>query len=656
MPTLPAQPFYQDGDYTTPVLVWTSPKRYPLAAEGDVTTYEYTRRYLVAWAAYVPTQPGTVDPLDSTAFLVEETPPQGSRTPLAEIERIYCRVPAQLITASSQFLTPPAPPVSSSAAYRSLYFLITNGNTEVYYMSACTDAGLGAAPTGGTFTLTLNGQTTSALAYNATTSTIQTALRALSSATNWGTGLTVTGDALSLVLGPVVNLSSNFKITPSYVQNGNTVSTVSMQSGSIFSESGFLKININLNAIPLGGTSTFSFMGETSSPIPIYAPDTLVIESIRSLPKLNSNGNVSVKISRSSIMGHIIYMDTPPSFTSTPAGVVLTLDKQTNMYYFYASGTPISIGDTFTYNAYGTEKLKVIPLCRYKLKPYSLGFGGSGTTYALDLTRTVTYKIYDETLSLISTLVNPEGYEFEIPGNGAFVDISETFTLNSFPLSGGIDRIIFFEYQARTSGQENMIISGGNTSYFSSLEIKIPTTLSLTSSLTGPSSPYSGKITYHNFSIFGAKVTLSVGGRILTTTAPHRGKANSRIIAKVSSTYTEGDTYDIDSETVISAPTTYAPFNNASTITEVGSLQMSFGGAIRFKATEETQFYLTGPDPSATTVAQIQPSTQALTWFRFYNALNNGLSELVLDETDVQRWKGPIYTKKLTKISLEGLA
>jgi len=49
------------------------------------------------------------------------------------------------------------------------------------------------APTGGTFTLTWNGQTTAAIAYNATAAVVQTALAALS---NIGAGnVTVTGNA-----------------------------------------------------------------------------------------------------------------------------------------------------------------------------------------------------------------------------------------------------------------------------------------------------------------------------------------------------------------------------------------------------------------------------------------------------------------------------
>jgi hypothetical protein len=54
-------------------------------------------------------------------------------------------------------------------------------------------ATIGGTPTGGTFTLTLAGQTTTAIAFNATAATVQAALAALS---NVGTGnVTVTGSA-----------------------------------------------------------------------------------------------------------------------------------------------------------------------------------------------------------------------------------------------------------------------------------------------------------------------------------------------------------------------------------------------------------------------------------------------------------------------------
>lgn len=52
---------------------------------------------------------------------------------------------------------------------------------------------LTGVPTGGTFTLTFSGQTTSAIAYNASSATVQTALRALSSIT--GTNVNVSGSA-----------------------------------------------------------------------------------------------------------------------------------------------------------------------------------------------------------------------------------------------------------------------------------------------------------------------------------------------------------------------------------------------------------------------------------------------------------------------------
>lgn len=61
------------------------------------------------------------------------------------------------------------------------------GNDEVQTLT------IGGSPTGGTFTVTFGGQTTSGVAYNATAATLQTALQALSSI--GANNVTVTGSA-----------------------------------------------------------------------------------------------------------------------------------------------------------------------------------------------------------------------------------------------------------------------------------------------------------------------------------------------------------------------------------------------------------------------------------------------------------------------------
>jgi hypothetical protein len=78
-------------------------------------------------------------------------------------------------------------------------------------------------PTGGTFTLTWNGQTTAAIAYNATAAAVQTALRALSNMPE--SGVTVSG-------GPGPGTAYTVTFTDSYNVAQMTASGASLTGGS----------------------------------------------------------------------------------------------------------------------------------------------------------------------------------------------------------------------------------------------------------------------------------------------------------------------------------------------------------------------------------------------------------------------------------------
>lgn len=90
---------------------------------------------------------------------------------------------------------------------------LTDGTNQINGVSSVQTVSLTGTPTGGTFTLTFRGQTTSTIAYNANAGTVQTALQALSSigsgnATVTGTGpwvVTFAGDlalqAVELLIG-----------------------------------------------------------------------------------------------------------------------------------------------------------------------------------------------------------------------------------------------------------------------------------------------------------------------------------------------------------------------------------------------------------------------------------------------------------------------
>lgn len=93
------------------------------------------------------------------------------------------------------------------------------------------------SPTGGTFTLTLSGQTTAAIAFDAAAATVQTALRALSNVGS--TGVTVTGSAggpftatFAAALGELDTLTATSSLT------GGTTPSVTMTTSSQGSEYG----------------------------------------------------------------------------------------------------------------------------------------------------------------------------------------------------------------------------------------------------------------------------------------------------------------------------------------------------------------------------------------------------------------------------------
>jgi hypothetical protein len=100
-----------------------------------------------------------------------------------------------------------------------------NGQNEIQTIS------ITGAPTGGTFTLTFGGQTTSALAYNASAATIQSALSALSSIGNSGnpaqSNVTCTGGPL-----PATAVSAEFVLALSDTDHPMMTSSSSLSGGS----------------------------------------------------------------------------------------------------------------------------------------------------------------------------------------------------------------------------------------------------------------------------------------------------------------------------------------------------------------------------------------------------------------------------------------
>lgn len=153
----------------------------------------------------------------------------------------------------------------------------------------------GGIPTGGTFTLTFGGQTTSALAYNASAATIQTALQALSSI---GAGNvvcsggniisypvrvtfqgTLANAAQAAITGDVSGLTpgSSYVLTVTQVTPGGSAPTLDRKNGSLHTATlgGDISPTLN-NGIVIGDEWTFEFTQDGTGSRVITWPSNVV--------------------------------------------------------------------------------------------------------------------------------------------------------------------------------------------------------------------------------------------------------------------------------------------------------------------------------------------------------------------------------------------
>ena len=631
MPSLPALPFYQDGDYTTPVVTWTSPRSYPLASDGDLTTYLYRRRYLVSWAAYVPTQPGTPDPLDASAYLIEEIPPAGGRTPLAEFERVYCALPAAHARPGSLIYSLPAMPLLSALSGVAILEPFYNGIArsrggvdlpiQIYTADACVDSGIVSSPTGGTFTVSAGGVSTSALAYNASTGTIAIAINALAAISPWGTvgvsGAVDTGAGLTFTWPAY---------SPGFSINGSSLTT----------EWGHPVVaSVSSDYDQFGGYRLLFSFGTDNS--------TLTSRSVA--PTLNVSG-VAVVASSSITDSVITYSDGSPAgriLVSIDAGsgntltgsFTITVDGVSQAFTFIAgfvsavsfeNGLNTLFGDAvdaFGASYQGSTSSRANLICYYRPRV-------NGGTFTLTIHgQTTSALAYDATPAQIETALDALT---EIVDRGGIVECENSGITNYV-----VTRRVAFELVPPVLGVD-------------------------ASSLTGPGSPYVGANQATAGTVEGytvQRITFSGAGGVRTLTlADHGIRAGMSIACKVGTTWHFLSTgFSVVDEDRLAVDTTVVPFSSASLVGTLGRLLLSFTPrAVRLRSSAETRYFLTGPAPAAVTLESIQPEALQLTPERFYDSLTAGETTIVFDESDVQTWRGPIYSKTLTTVSLAGLA
>ena len=142
--------------------------------------------------------------------------------------------------------------------------------------------------TGGTFTLTLGAQTTSAIAWNASTGTLQTRIQTDLAATV--TGVTVTGSGTPAAPWVVtVTTPGNTKVA---LMTANGASLTGGGGTSVEQTAGVAGVTEVQTVTVVAGTGTFTltFNGQTTTPLAVNASAASVQSALQALTTINSAG------------------------------------------------------------------------------------------------------------------------------------------------------------------------------------------------------------------------------------------------------------------------------------------------------------------------------------------------------------------------------
>lgn len=210
--------------------------------------------------------------------------------------------------------TPPAFTLGETVPFN--LYLISNPGTGFTYDSRSGNASYtptigigtpGGLPSGGTFTLTFGGQTTSNLSYNISTASLQTALQGLSSigAGNcavsgqfpaWDVQFTGTLGlaAQSLITSSAVLLTPPSKIEIGTEQVGdgthNAIQSIELSLKPAVTITGLTAITQTVaSGLPTSGTYTLSFAGQTTSGIAWNATAATIQTALQGLSTIGSS-------------------------------------------------------------------------------------------------------------------------------------------------------------------------------------------------------------------------------------------------------------------------------------------------------------------------------------------------------------------------------
>jgi hypothetical protein len=377
---------YQDGNFTNAIQDGPARLFYPFinATTKDTTTKGTVRNYVVVPSSYTPAAALSTDPADNTQYLIEETEisVEGG---LGRYARTYCKVPGQQIEPGTIVLSKPTIPGNDAFPRNFGSYLVVQPDTtlekyDAYKRTTVTsDTGIpGFYPTGGTYSLSFDSNTTTAISYSSNAATVQSELNSFSTIQNRG-NVTVSGSynsaggfaltfaniaaatintaAITLTtdstLGSSVTSTQGgyaqaFQITTTANNFTNTNPSINVSAITYTGSPGFLTGNFRLDSAPsrifygeiqatgnlpqiTGGTFTLSLFGQTTAAISYSSNDATLSSNIstalNNLSSVTDRGGTTVTLTR--------------------------LNTSSGSFYFYAYFTGSKLtGGTFSINIF----------------------------------------------------------------------------------------------------------------------------------------------------------------------------------------------------------------------------------------------------------------------------------------------------------------
>jgi hypothetical protein len=577
-----------------------------------------------------------VDPDDPIAFLMDETEPQPSAAEygVAIWQRRFNHVPRQTTVPSSQFITKPGLTGTFPQVFGTSLVLRPDENAEVWdfysRIPITVDSGplTDFYPTGGSYTLTFEGSTTSGLDYNVSALQVQTALNALTPISDRG-GVVVVG---------AYNSASGFTIT-----FNPYAPAAALNTGSLTTNYGTIASSI-ISAFDGFSHQVAIFTNESYGPAAINGSLTPA-----NLNPIQING-------WDHSFTATFFSPYPPADVFAVAGsFTLTVFGQTTSAINWVGG--VSGWYTIDFNASSSHPAAVAVAAAINALANVSSKGGYTVTYGAGLTNNGGIYTQQLTLRLARPVFNGGTFTITMFGqttsaiayNATLTTIQTALnTLSNISSRGGCIVV----------GNGSTGLQSGNTNIGFTIQFPNQSAISVANSLTP-----AGSTAIVTKNALGTVQTIKFGAstsqRLLTAVGHGFSNADT-IYLLVDGDYVTGIVYPdfevIDAATIRIPVVAGSIYATALAITYTGKKTTSYNGGVKLTRIKRvTDFYLPGITVDVNTVDDIPLPTWQGDDVSLLNAILTGSSSINYEVGDMERWRSDIVARTLTTLNASTL-